>query len=192
MTPLSPPEITSNYQKGVSTDGIIVFRPRALVEVDKYTQVSTTPPSGDAVGGGPNPNPNPNPAPNPAPPAARLSDNCVPTLVRKLVTVADWDHPYRLHYEHGILEGYTFGATMTADGILTVVNSTSTPDQGKTFQNLASAAASGAAAARIAPSPGAPKCNATPQFLKYEQPPNTGQIGEFGSTKITPQGEVAP
>ena len=44
-----------------------------------------------------------------------------------------------MNYEHGLLEGYTFSATFS-DGMLASVNTTSTPDQGKTIANLAGAA----------------------------------------------------
>ncbi len=66
-----------------------------------------------------------------------LSANCGPVLTRKLISVADAEHPYRLYYKHGLLEACTFGATLMSDGILTAVNTVSTPEQGKTLQNLA-------------------------------------------------------
>jgi len=161
MTPLSPTEIAANYQNKVDTKGIIVYRPRQLVEVDEFTQINIP-----AAGGAP----------------ATVSSACTPALVRKLVTVADWDHPYRLHYEHGILETYTFGATVTSDGILTVINSQSTPDQGKTLQNLASVATSAAALARAEAPPGSPPCTINSAFVGYESPPSAADIKAFGTT----------
>jgi hypothetical protein len=98
--------------------------------------------------------------------------------------VADSEHPYRLHYDHGFLETYTFGATLTSDGILTVINTVSTPDQGKTVQNIASAAASGATiAAKLEKDEKHPNCTVTPVFAGYEELPTQADIKQFGDIK---------
>jgi hypothetical protein len=165
LTPLAPDKISEDYKAGANTDGIIVYRPQPFIEVDQLTQISAP-----AKGAG----------------APTLSDNCKRVAVRKFVSAADWEHPYRLHYEHGLLETYTFGATTTSDGILTVINAQSTPDQGKTFANLASAASSAAAAARAAPPPSWPDCKSTPVFVGYERPPTGNQIPDYGKTIVVP------
>jgi hypothetical protein len=162
MTPMSPEEINQNYKNKSDINGIIVYRPRQLIEVDEYTQINVP---GAGAGA-----------------SATVSSACTPSLVRKLVTVVDWDHPYRLHYDHGILETYTFGATVTSDGVLTVINSQSTPDQGKTLSNLASVATSAASIARAPAPPGSPPCTITPAFVDYESPPSAADIKGFGTT----------
>jgi hypothetical protein len=163
MTPVSPTEISTGYQNKADVDGIIVYRAIPLIEVDRFTQVSV--PANSAQPGS----------------AMVLSSACNKVITRKLVTVADWEHPYRLHYEHGILETYTFGATLTADGVLTNINSQSTPDQGKTFSNLASAASSAAGIPKGLPATSL-DCTVTPVFVGYEHPPVGGEIKGFGAT----------
>jgi hypothetical protein len=88
----------------------------------------------------------------------RASDNtCEPVRSEKIITAPDYSQPRRIWYHHGLLETYTFGVTLDAAGDLTAVNSQSTPDQGKTFQNIASGFASIAPAAGLAGAqPGAP------------------------------------
>jgi hypothetical protein len=171
MTPMSPDAVLDAYQKNTDIDGIIVFRPEPMIEVDEFTQINTSPDPSKTV----------------------LSNECNHIQSRKLLTLADWQHPYRLHYEHGLLETYTFGATLTSDGILTAINTQSTPDQGKTFQNLASAASSAAGIPRVAPPPNPhvppqPNCTTTPIFVGYEYPPVGSAIKPYGTTpKTAPQ-----
>jgi hypothetical protein len=130
MSPLDPATIDQNYKDKEKTKGIIVYRAIPRVEVDKFIQVNLPVSAGQ-------------------PPV--FSGECTPVFTQKIVSIADWEHPYRLHYHHGFLESYTFAATLTSDGILIGINTVSTPDQGKTFQNLASAASSGAAAVALVP-----------------------------------------
>jgi hypothetical protein len=59
----------------------------------------------------------------------------------------------------------------------------STPDQGKTFQNLASAASSGAVIATK--EVGKPDCNVTPLLVGYEHSPTWADLKEFGEIKVT-------
>lgn len=67
---------------------------------------------------------------------------CEPVKQYKVITKTDFTRPQLTTYEHGILEEYTFGATLSPDGAnLIGVNSTSKPDRGQTFGNLTSAAA---------------------------------------------------
>jgi hypothetical protein len=164
MTPMMPEQIASGYTGNTDVDGIIVFRPQPMIEVDRLTQ-ATLPMPGDST-------------------KTQITDLCSPVLTRKLITLVDWQHPYRLHYEHGLLETYTFGATMTADGILTTINTQSTPDQGKTIQNLASAATSAASIVPKlvtgTPPKYLPPCTSTPQFVGYEYPPGPDKITPFG------------
>ena len=70
----------------------------------------------------------------------QISTACKPVQLRKLTTRADYDNPRIIEYDHGFLEAYKFGLELNQDGTLKTVNTESTPDQGKTFANLASAA----------------------------------------------------
>lgn len=165
MSPLGPTEITSGYEAKKDVQGIIVYRAIPMVEVDRFTQINV---------------------PNPKKPDTLiLTGRCAKVLTRKIVSIADARHPYRLHYDHGFLETYTFGATLTGDGILTAINTQSTPDQGKSLQNIAAAAVS--AAGVIKAFDGGeplPDCTVTPEFVGYEYPPSTTDIKEFGKTTM--------
>ena len=162
MTPVDTATIASDYDAKKDTVGIIVYRAKPVVEVDKLTQANV---------------------PDPSKPGATIaSDNCEPVLSRKVTSIPDWSRPYRLHYDHGFLETYTFGATLTSDGILTVINSQSTPDQGKTFQNLASAASTSAGIVHtLETSTTKPRCTITPIFYGFEQLPIDADIKPFNS-----------
>lgn len=166
--PSGPTPQSGNAQKlpncGQQVDGIIVHIARPLIEVDEFTQANISTDPTKTV----------------------LSNNCKKQATRKLVSLPDWDHPYILHYEHGILETYTFGATLTSDGILTNINAQSTPDQGKTIANLTSAASSAAGIARQAPSPAAPDCTTTPLFVGYERPPTIANIKPYNTSVVLP------
>lgn len=165
MSPLDPADIAKNYQEKRDTVGIIVYRAIPLVEVDRFIQINV--PTDPTKPGSP----------------TVPSGACNPVLTRKLISVADAQHPYRLHYEHGLLEAYTFGATLSSDGILTVINTVSTPEQGKTLQNLAGAAASVMGPLKAAREEEAkPDCTVTPVFVGYEHPPTGADIKEFGKT----------
>jgi hypothetical protein len=162
----APPRAPTDNDPGCGQDvnGIIIHLSRPLIEVDKFTQVNVSTDSSKTV----------------------LSDNCTNVPTRKLISLPDWDHPYILHYDHGILETYTFGATLTSDGILTNINAQSTPDQGKTIANLTSAASSAAGIARLAPPAKAvPNCTTTPVFYGYERPPTSTDIKAFGTTDVS-------
>jgi hypothetical protein len=63
---------------------------------------------------------------------------CRPVPSVKLISAPDYSQPHRVWYEHGLLETFTFSTTLDAAGDLLSVNTQSTPDQGKTFQNIAS------------------------------------------------------
>jgi hypothetical protein len=63
--------------------------------------------------------------------------SCEPVASEKIITAPDYSQPRRIWYDHGLLESYTFGVTLDAAGDLTAVNNQSTPDQGKTFENIA-------------------------------------------------------
>jgi len=159
MSPLDPTIIKADYAKNTDVEGIIVYRAIPRVQVEKFIQVNL-PPAGTGL-----------------PPT--LSDNCDHVVTRKIVSIADWEHPYRLHYKRAFLEAYTFAATLNGDGVLLSINTVSTPDQGKTFQNLASAASTAAAiAARDALKP---PCTITPVFVGYEELPRQAQIGQYNT-----------
>ena len=153
MSPLSPEQLDANYKAGIDVRGIIVLRSIQKVEVDQFIQFNVPI----------------NPKLAPSAGNTTISNDCSPVEVRKVVTVADTAHPYRLHYEHGILETYTFGATLSQDGVLLGINTVSTPDQGKTISNLTTAAAAAAGIKAFDnTAPSKPPCTITPAFEKYE------------------------
>ena len=163
MTPLPPDKLETHYEAGTSEAGIIVYRAMPIVEVDAFVQANIPDPSKAG--------------------ATILTSDCDRVLTRKIVTVADTAHPYRLHYEHGFLEAYSFGATLNGDGILTAINTQSTPDQGKTLQNLTSAASTATSVFKVLErATPHPKCTVTPAFVGYEHLPVAGEIREFGKT----------
>jgi hypothetical protein len=94
-----------------------------------------------------------------------------------VISIADFQHPYRLRYEHGFLEAYTFSANLSSDGILTSINTVSTPDQGKTLQNLTSAASTAAAIPKALGTAN-PPCAVTQVFVRYENPPALPAVRE--------------
>jgi hypothetical protein len=168
MTPAPPDQLKADYEQGRERPGIIVYRAVPIVEVDKFSQVNLA-----------------NPSKPDGPPL--LSGACNEKLVRKIITIADTRHPYRLRYDHGLLEAYTFGATLTGDGVLASINSQSTPDQGRTLQNLASAAATAGGPFRLlsaGPGTTRPDCTITPVFVGYENPPDETNIKKFGETQL--------
>lgn len=101
------------------------------------------------------------------------SDNsCEPVRTEKIITGPDYSQPRRIAYHHGLLETYTFGVTLDAAGDLTAINTQSTPDQGKTFQNIASGFSAIAPAAGLpAMKPGAPPlaCTDAPAVVGRER-----------------------
>lgn len=167
MTPLSPEKIKADYDPSADESGIIVYRAMQVVEVDAFVQTNI---------------------PNPKKPDALiLSSDCAHVLTRKVVTIADAEHSYRLHYDHGVLEAYSFGTTLNGDGILTGINTQSTPDQGKALQNIASAASSAAGIVKsFSAGQPLPKCTVTRVFQGCEHMPVPADIKPFGTiTKYT-------
>ena len=75
----------------------------------------------------------------------RYSARCFPVQTRQLIAAADPDLRMVMRYEPGLLEAAKFNVEL-ADGIIKSVGVESTPDQGKTLANLASAAKDAAAA----------------------------------------------
>jgi len=167
MSPLSPTMIDEKYRadgENQHIEGIIVYRAKPMIEVDQFIHINVQV-SGQANS------------------PLVLSDQCTPTLIRKIVSVADAEKPYRLHYEHGLLESYTFGATLTNEGILIGINTGSNPDQGKTFQNIASGVSSIAGSIPKGAGAPLPNCTSTPVFVGYENLPDQTEIGSFGAFK---------
>lgn len=75
--------------------------------------------------------------------AGGLGDaGCVPVNMTSYVTSGDFQHPWIMSYRPGLLETYKFGVEWTDQGTLKSANVESTPDQGRTIANLASAAES--------------------------------------------------
>ncbi len=61
---------------------------------------------------------------------------CHPVTTVRFIVAADFSHPLIMKFKPGLLEAYTFNPTLS-DGMLTGLNSVSTPDAGKTFNNIA-------------------------------------------------------
>jgi hypothetical protein len=151
------PVKTADLDNGKDIDGVLVTRPIQVIEVDQYTQF---------------PDPAPKGAPATNPPA--LSGACRPVETRKLVTIPDLNHVWRLHYDPGLLEAHTFGVTMDNTGVLVSINAESTPDQGKTVATLVGAAASAKSAlgvtlnGPVVPAATLPPCTEAPSLVRYE------------------------
>lgn len=143
-TPISPADLVTT---GKQLHGIVGYRAIQVIEVSTLTQFSAD--------------------------QKTFTTDCGRTPTQKIVSVPDQQHPLLLTYNHGILEGYTFGVTLNADGVITGVNSTSVPDQGKTLANFASAATDFAKLGTLNTHidlPGLgnkPPCNSSPTFDKY-------------------------
>lgn len=162
MTPLEPTAVWQPPGPRQSVEGVIVYLPVQLVEVDELTQI-------DVIVAGKN----------------VPSGNCRHVHARKLVPAPDWRHPWLLNYKSGLLEAHSFSMQMTNEGVLTSINSQSTPDQGKTFENVASGVTS------LAGAPGkllgltarrtetVPDCTIGPQFVGYEYPPEIKASGSY-------------
>jgi len=152
---LGNPTVTTDIANGASLDagyhGLLVYLPTQVLEVDQFTQVQKLAPDGKTV---------------------LLSGDCTVQPTQKVVTVVDRTHPYLLQYRHGLLETYTFAATLTSDGALASINTQSTPDQGKTLANLSSAAATAGGITKLEATPGRkPPCTQTPSFVRYDPLP---------------------
>lgn len=98
---------------------------------------------------------------------------CVPVRSSRVVTLPDFGRPQRVFYEPGVLEANTFGVQIT-NGMLTAVNSESSPDRGQTPLNLANAigalAAAGVGTLGVTPTPrGRPACNEGAVIEGYER-----------------------
>jgi hypothetical protein len=149
MKALTPEELQTALKAKEGIEGVFVYYTVAVIEVDRMTQLVDK--DGKVTGG-----------------------ECKPVDVQKIVTVTDYEHPYRIWYEHGILETNQFGVQLS-NSVLTGINSQSTADQGKTLANLADAALSFAKVAGAAvappPSPTAPNCNGVPTFIRFEKLP---------------------
>jgi len=162
MTPLEPTAVWQPSGPRQSVEGVIVYLPVQLVEVDELTQIDAN------VGG-----------------KSVASRNCHHVDARKLVSAPDWRHPWLLNYKSGLLEAHSFSMQMTKDGVLTSINSQSTPDQGKTFENVASGVTSLAGPGKLlglrAPRNEAalPDCTIAPQFVGYEYPPDIKPSGSY-------------
>ena len=162
MTPLSIEQINKQYTDQSDIDGIIVYRHLRLIEVDSLTQINT---AGNSI-----------------------SANCNQIYVKKPVTVPDWQHPYRLHYEHGLFESYTFNPSLSPEGLITGFSSSSTNDQGKTMGNFITAATGAIALGRSIKAQQRPvyqeDCTITPVFEGYELPSsNIHEEGHFKNPK---------
>jgi hypothetical protein len=152
MSPVQPADLDKDI------DGVLVTRPIQVIEVDQYTQF-------------------PDPAPKSSATFAAstvMSGACRPVEVRKLVTIPDLNHVWRLHYDPGLLEAHTFGVTMDNTGVLLSINAQSTPDQGKTVATVVGAVASAKSALGVTlngPVTSAatlPPCTEAPSLVRYE------------------------
>lgn len=115
--PASPEEINGKYE------GVKHYQQTLLEEISETT-ILIDKDSGIIIG-------------------SKEKNTCTPVETKKLIIGADFTKPLITEFDPGFLESYTFNATLS-EGMLNSVNTTSTPDQGKTFSNLASAAKAGA------------------------------------------------
>jgi hypothetical protein len=155
------PESSAGLSSGKDIEGVLVRRSIQVIEVDQYTQIATPAPkssSADATSQS----------------APVMSGACQPVETRKLVTIPDPNHLWRLHYDPGILEAHTFGATMDISGVLLSINTQSTPDQGTTAANLAGAAVSAKSVVGVtlkgpvSPAAPLPPCTTSPSLIRFD------------------------
>src|SRR5260370_2215919 len=145
----TPASVQQTMSSPDGIKGVFVYYEKGAIEIDLLTQVV------DKTG-------------------AFVSTDCTPVSVQKTVTVADYDHPFQIWYNSGLLEANTFSVQMSST-VVTNINSSSTPDQGKTLSNLATAATSFAKIAAAAAPPGPvkrappkPNYNGRPSFHGYD------------------------
>lgn len=168
LAPLSPTtmgsvpaieDLNSNAGRAALTKGykgLLVYLPVQRIEVDRFTQIQVVASDGKTL----------------VLSAADCDASDARSLTKKEVTDPDRTRPYLLQYHHGLLESYTFGATLSPDGTLLSINTSSAPDQGKTLANLTSAASSAAAiGAKLVGGGSKPPCTQTPSFDRYEPIP---------------------
>jgi hypothetical protein len=130
-----------------------------VIEVDQYTHVSDPAPKSSSTA---------------SQAAPVMSGACTPVETRKLVMIPDPNHVWRLHYDPGVLEAHTFGATMDVSGVLLSINALSTPDQGKTAAAVVDAVASAKTAlgvtlnGPVTPAAPLPPRTAAPSLVRYE------------------------
>lgn len=82
-----------------------------------------------------------------------LSGQCTQVTTRELVTIPDTANPIRVFYRGGWFDSNTLNVTLNGDGVLTAVNSTTTPDQGKTLEATAETVAKLVAVAAVLGAP---------------------------------------
>ena len=138
---------TDGHARPEGIRGVFGYYDKTVVETDELTQLADS--SGKPIAG-----------------------SCTPVRARKIVTVADQEHPIQIWYNYGLLEANQFSVQLNSS-VFTAINSQSAPDQGKTLSNLASAASTlskiGAGGAPPGPAPrGQPSCNAGPTLVGYE------------------------
>src|SRR5262245_40224145 len=115
MRAWTPEALKIELAKPDGIRGVLAYYTKSVIEVNTLTQLVDK--DGKPIGG------------------------CKPIDIQRVVTVTDYEHPYQVYYDYGLLETNTFAVQMT-NNVLSAVNSQSTPDQGKTLANLGDAAAS--------------------------------------------------
>jgi hypothetical protein len=113
---LTPAQLQAELSRPEGIRGVFGYYDKSVVETDDLTQLV------DASG-------------------KPVSGPCTPARVKKVVTYTDQDHPIQIWYDYGLLESNQFSVQLNSS-VFTAINSQSTPDQGKTLANLASAASS--------------------------------------------------
>jgi hypothetical protein len=155
------PESAADLSSGKDIDGVLVTRSIQVIEVDQYTQIAVPQAKSSSSS-----------TSSTDQSTSVMSGECQPAEMRKLVTVPDPNHLWRLHYDSGLLEAHTFGATMDSSGVLLSINAQSTPDQGKTVSAVAGVAVSAMTALGATPNgPVAaplPPCTSGPSLVRFE------------------------
>jgi hypothetical protein len=144
---LTPEQLLAELSRPNGIRGVFGYYDKSVIEEDELTQITDA--SGKPIGG----------------PCTRIT-------VKRVVSYPDQNHPIQIWYDHGLLEANQFSVQLN-QGVFTAINSQSTPDQGKTLSNLASAASTFAKAQVRAltekPPPTQPYCNAGPSVIGYER-----------------------
>ncbi|MBP2303437.1 hypothetical protein [Azospirillum picis] len=98
------------------------------------------------------------------------NNTCIPIITSKATILPDFQRLQRVFYKPGLLDTSSFGVTLEG-GMLTGINSASSPDQGKTVSNVGATVAALATAGVLALTEGREvgACNSGSVIKSYER-----------------------
>jgi len=101
------------------------------------------------------------------------SNDCTPVESTKIEARPDYAKPLRVRFDHGPFDTYTFGVTLSADGILTGINTQSTPPISSVAPLITATVSALSVLKAVAPMP---PCTATPEVVKIERCEQRGSV----------------